>query len=131
MGSELELYEARVSYFRFVGAVAEIHFSYACIYKTQGLGRRDTGRGWSQEAVLLLQQAEAVEPLPPLPNIVMDGYLEVDGVRHELIPLPFERSSSAQLHLEFSDGTALEVRGVGPMIKLLGDKVFFKTNREL
>lgn len=124
MGSELELYEGRVSYLRFVEGGLEIHFSYACIHKFAGQAGREIGKSWSQEAVLTLQEAQAAEPLPPLPNVIQDGYLEVDGVRYELIPLPFERSASALLHLEFHDGTVLEVRGQQPTITLLGEKVF-------
>ena len=124
MGNSLELYEARVSYLQFVNQSVEIHFSYACIHKFMGQAGRDTGKSWSQEVVLSLQDAQLVAPMPPLPNVVLDGYLEVDGDRYELIPLPFERVSPASLHLEFSDESVLEVYGKYPLIKLLGEKVF-------
>ena len=127
MGSALELFEARVSYLRAVDGAMEIHFSYACIHKFIGLPGRESGRSWSQEAVLVLQDAEVVEPLPTLPNEVSDGYLEVGGERYELIPLPFERTGPAVLHLEFIDGTTLDVRGVHPLFALLGEKVFFES----
>ena len=126
MGSELELYDARVSYIRFADAVAEIHFSYAFIHKTKGTPGRDTGNGWSQEAVLSVEDARLAEPLPPLPNVIVDGYLEVEGRRHELIPLPCERVAPCLLHLDFSDGSVLEVRGEHPLITLLGEKVFLQ-----
>ncbi len=124
MGSELELYEARVSYLQFVEEGVEVHFSYACIHMTKS-ERRYTGRSWSQEAVLLMQDGEVAEPSPPLPNRIADGYLEVGERRYEFIPLPFERSSPARLHLEFGDGSILDARGQHPMIKLVGEKVFF------
>jgi len=126
MSSVLELYNARVSYLRFAGGEAEIHFSYAYIYKAKGLPGRDPGTGWSQEAVLLLEAARMAEPLPPLPNIVAEGYLDVGGSRYELIPLPFERENSCLLYLEFTDATVLEIRGEHPLIKLVGDKVFLE-----
>lgn len=126
MSSVLELYNARVSYIRFAEGEAEIHFSYAYIYKAKGLPGRDPGTGWSQEAVLMLVAARMADPMPPLPNIVADGYLEVDENRYELVPLPFERDTSCQLYLEFSDGTVLDVQGEHPLIKLVGDKVFLE-----
>lgn len=126
MGSELELYDARVSYIRFAEGGAELHFSYAYIHKSVGVPGRETGNGWSQEAVLLLDSAQALEPMPPLPNVIVDGYLEVGGVRHELLPLPFERAGPCLLHLEFVDGTGLELRGDNPRIVLLGEKVFLE-----
>lgn len=124
MGDALELYEARVSYLQFVNESLEIHFSYACIHKFTGHTGRDTGKSWSQEVILSLQDARVVEPVPSLPNVILDGYLEVDGDRYELIPLPFERVSPASLHLEFNDESVLEVYGKHPLIKLLGEKVF-------
>jgi hypothetical protein len=30
-------------------------------------------------------------PLPMLPNTISEGFLEVGGIRHEVIPLPFAR----------------------------------------
>ena len=127
MGSVLELYDARLSYIRFVEDEAEIHFSYAYIHKTKGVPGRDTGTGWSQEAVLFLRNAQAPEPLPPLPNVIVEGYLEVNGIRYELIPLPFDREESCLLHLEFTDDTVFDVRGDHPLIKLEGAKVFLES----
>jgi hypothetical protein len=124
MASELELYDARLSYIHLSDDMAEIHFSYAFIHKSTGTPGRDTGKGWSQEAVLVLEGAQVGKPLPPLPNTIVDGYLEAGGTRYELIPLPFEREGPGLLHLEFGDGTALEVRGYNPLIRLEGEKVF-------
>jgi hypothetical protein len=126
MGSELELYDARLSYIHFSDGAAALHFSYAYIHKTVGAVGRDTGRGWSQEAVLLVLDAQVNEPLPPLPNVIVEGYLEAGGTRYELIPLPFEREGAGLLHLEFSDGTVLELRGEEPQITLQGAKVFLE-----
>lgn len=126
MGSELELFEARLSYVRFSEGTAEIHFSYAHIHKTVGLPGRDTGKGWTQESILTLEAAERKEPLPPLPNIVVEGFIEVAGERYELIPIPFEKEGPALLHLEFTDGRTLEIRGMNPAIKLEGEKIFLE-----
>lgn len=126
MGSHLELYEARLSYLRLDSEPAECHFSYAHIHKTRGMPPRDTGRGWSQEAVLLMEDASLVTDRPSLPNTIVDGYLEAVGTRHEPLPLPFERSGAARLYLRFADDSSLELRGNNPTIKLLGEKVFLQ-----
>ena len=126
MGSELELYDARVSYIRSSEGQTAIHFSYALIHKTKGTPGRDTGRSWTQDSVLLLDEAELDDALPPFPNTVVEGFLEVNGARHELISLPFEQEGSARLHLEFIDGTTLDVRGENPVIKLEGQKIFLE-----
>jgi hypothetical protein len=92
--------------------VAKIHFSHACIRKTKAT--------WSQEAELVLLGARMPEPLPPLPNTISAGFLEVGGIRHELIPLPFKRKVAARLYLQFVDGTETEIVGEKPIIELLG-----------
>jgi len=126
MSSALELYDARLSYIQFVDGTLEIHFSYAYIHKTRGGPAGIPATGWSQEAILSLEDPEVAEPLPPLPDSIIDGYLEVAGVRYELIPLPFDRGSFCLLHLELSNGSLFEVSGEHPSIKLIGDKVFLE-----
>lgn len=124
MANMLELYDARVSRVHLVGATAEIHFSFALIHNTVGTPGRDTGKNWTQEAILLLEDAEIIGEMPPLPNTVIDGYLQDNTTRHELIPLPYAREDAASLHLVFTDDSILDIRGINPQIKLVGSKVF-------
>lgn len=126
MGSQLELYEARLSYLQLDRDPAECHISYAHIHKTKGRPARDTGQGWSQEAILLIEQAQLSPGAPNLPNTIVDGYIETEAERLELIPIPFERSGAARLFLQFADDTSLEITGYNPSIKLVGEKVFLR-----
>lgn len=126
MGSQFELFDARLSDVRFLERRVELHFSYAHIHKTVGLPGRDTGKGWTQDTILTLEGAELEEPLPPLPNTIAEGYLEVYGERYELIPLPFLKEGPALLRLEFIDGNTVELRGMSPAIKLEGEKIFIE-----
>jgi len=126
MASQLELHDARLSSLQWKNEMIEVHFSYAHIHKTKGSPGRDTGKGWSQEAVLRLEQAKPYTILPPLPGTIIDGYLESDGNRYELLPLPFERNGPAHLHLDLSDGSSLDILGNDPQIRLEGEKVFLE-----
>jgi hypothetical protein len=65
-------------------------------------------------------------PLPPLPNTIDEGFLEVGGIRHELIPLPFKRKVGARLKLQFADGAVSEILGRRPFIELLGAPIFLE-----
>lgn len=65
-------------------------------------------------------------PLPPLPNTIAEGSLEVGGIRHELIPIPFKRKVAARLRLMFADGTAIEIVGQGPFLELLGKPIYLE-----
>lgn len=124
MSSALELPDSRVSRIEMVEGVAVIHFPHAYIRKSKGKPGRSTGKGWSQEAKLLLRDASVSKPMPTLPNTIAEGFLEVGGIRHEMIPLPFKRKVGARLYLQFADGAEIEVLGKTPVIELLGKPIF-------
>lgn len=126
MSDSLELYDSRVSRIEWVNDVAKIYFSHACFHKSKGRPGRDAGTVWSQEAELVLWQAVASGPLPALPNTITEGFLEVGGIRHELVPLPFKRKVGARLYLLFADGSEIEIIGNRPLIELLGAPIFLE-----
>ena len=126
MSSALELYDSRVSQIALVQGGARIHFSHAYIHISKGTPGRNAGTGWSQEAELVIQGATLAGPLPPLPNTIAEGFLEVGGVRHELIPIPFKRKVAAVLRLTFVDGTGIEIVGQKPFLELLGKPIYLE-----
>ena len=126
MSSGLELHDSRVSYIDLVAGAATVHFSHAYIYKSKGKPGRDPSTGWSQEAELFLLAAAVSGPMPPLPNSISEGFLEVGGIRHELIPLPFKRKVSAKLYLLFVDGTEIAIVGEKPTIELSGTPIYLE-----
>ena len=103
--------------------VATIYFSHAYVHKSKGTPGRDRGTGWSQEARLVLSAAQTPGPLPLLPNTISEGFLEVGGIRHEVIPLPFKRKVDAKLHLAFIDGVEIELIRTRPFVELLGTPI--------
>lgn len=126
MRSGLELHDSRVTHIELVDGVAMIRFSHAYIHKSKGSPGRDPGTGWSQEAQLVLWEASAAGPLPPLPNTISEGFLEVGGIRHEIIPLPFKRKVGATLCLLFVDGVQAEIVGAKPVINLLSTPIYLE-----
>ena len=103
-----------------------IHFSHAHIHQSKDKSGRDRGTAWSREAGLILQEAAASRPLPVLPNTISEGYLEVGGIRHERIPLPFKRKVEASLHLLFIDGAEMDITGKRPTIVMLGAPIYLE-----
>ena len=122
----MELHDSRVSRIEWVDDVAKICFSHAGIYKSKGIPGRDPSTAWSQEAELIMWQAAASGPLPALPDTISEGFLEVGGIRHELIPLPFRRKVGARLYLQFADGGEIEIIGKRPQVELLGTPIFLE-----
>ena len=124
MRSGLELHDSRVSEVDLSDGAATITFSHAYIHKSKGMPGRDRGTGWSQEARLVLSEAEPPARLPVLPNTISEGFLEVGGIRHEIIPLPFKRKVGGRLCLVFVDGAQLELVGKRLLLELLGTPIY-------
>ena len=126
MRSGLELHDSRVNRIEWHGGDAVVHFSHAYIHKSKGIPGKDPGTGWSQEAQLIMQGASSEALLPPLPNTISEGYLEVGGIRHALIPLPFKRRVGARLCLIFVDGSQVEIAGDKPFVELFGTPIYLE-----
>ena len=126
MRSGLELHESRIDALEIIDADTHVHFSHAYIHKSKGTPGRDPGSGWSQEAVLIIGNARSDGQLPPLPNAIADGYLEVGGIKHTLLPLPFTRKADVSLSLVFVDGTSLALSGRGAAVELLGKPIYLE-----
>lgn len=126
MSDALELHNSRVSHIEWMDGVVRVLFSLAYIHKSKGQPGSDPTTLWSQEAELVMLEAVASGPLPPLPNTIDEGFLEVGGIRHELIPLPFKRKVGARLQLQFADGAATEIIGKRPLIELLGTPIYLE-----
>ncbi len=125
MRSGLELSDSRVSQLDVSDGVATVHFSHAYIHKSAGTPGRDRGTGWSQEGRLVLSEVH-LESLPHLPNTISEGFLEVGGIKHQVIPLPFRRKVGARLSLVFVDGTELTIVGSKPFVELRGTPIYLE-----
>jgi hypothetical protein len=119
MAGILEFFEARVSHLEWVAGEVRVRFARAHLHRPAG--QAGGGAGWSQEAVLVLHDARLHGAQPRLPNTVVGGWLEIGGVRHEALALPFHRKVPAVLSLEFADGGQLVIHGRRPLVELLGE----------
>ena len=126
MKSGLELHDSRIDLAEISGTDALVHFSHAYIHKSKRTPGRDRGTGWSQAALLAITNAASTAPWPVLPNTIADGFLEVGGIRHTLLPLPFKRRGDVKLSLTFTDGTQLEISGRGASVELLGQAIYLE-----
>jgi len=123
MSGSLSLQDSRVSHIDLVDGRATVYFSVVYIHGSKAAPGKGAGAGWTQEAELVLNEAMLSGALPPLPNTISAGFLEVGGVKHELIPLPFRRKVGVTLYLTFTDGTEIEILGQRPFIELLGQPI--------
>lgn len=126
MSSALELQDSRVSHITLSDGRATIYFSVAYVHKSKGSPGKDSGTVWTQEAELVMEAATLSSTLPPLPNTISDGFLEVGGVKHDRIPLPFKRKVAATLRLIFIDRAEIKIAGQKPILELLGRPVYLE-----
>lgn len=126
MRSALELHDSRIDAVELSGGDAHVHFSHAYIHKSKSTPGRGAGTGWSQEALLVIYGAVINGAYPALPNGISDGHLEVGGIKHTLLPLPFKRKADVSLDLIFADGTTLHVTGRGAVVELLGQPIYLE-----
>ena len=75
---------------------------------------------------MVLESVSVSDILPALPNTISEGQLEIGGIRHELIPLPFSRRGKATVSLVFADGTHFEVSGDRPVVEVIGAAKFLE-----
>src|SRR4051794_2481461 len=109
MSSAMELYNSRVTQITLAADRVSIYFSVVYVHKSKGRPGRDAGSVWTQEAELTMDNAVLSTPSPLLPNTIAEGFLEVGGVKHELLPLPFKRRTEAKLCMRFTDDTEFEI----------------------
>lgn len=126
MNSALELADSHVSFINLWEGNATIFLAHARIHRSKGRPGTAAGTVWSQEAELVLYDVTVFGSLPPLPNTISAGFLEVGGIKHELIPLPFKRKVAAILSLEFIDGAITALAGHKPRLELLGRATFLE-----
>ena len=122
----MELHDSRVNAIELADGAAIVYFSHAYVHKSKGTPGRDRGTGWSQEARLVLSEAATSERLPPLPNTISEGFLEIGGIKHEIIPLPFKRKVGGALYLRFVDGAEVEIVGDRPFVELVGTPIYLE-----
>jgi hypothetical protein len=122
MGSVLQLYDSRVGAIRVDDFAVRVRFSLAYIARS-AQRRRGGGGLWTQEAEMIFPGGAVGMPLPPLPNTIADGFVEVGGVQHDTIRLPFKCRGRGALWLKFVDASTLSVSGLAPGIELLGNAV--------
>lgn len=121
MGRIWELFESRVSHLRFQDEKVELHFPFTYIHL-----EHKPAVVWSQEVIMHMEHAQLEVPLPPLPNTVIEGYLELNGKHYESIPLPLPQpqKQSSRLYLQFADESVLALHGEHLEIRLVGEKLF-------
>lgn len=86
------------------------------------------GKGWRQDADLIITCAVAQFGSAGLPCRISDGTLKTaQGPYHNLLNLPLSELGNVKLWLELEDGTELTAQGTSARIELYGVAAFVES----
>ena len=109
----IELHDSRVTRLFIDDGSATVHLSPAYIHRN--------GKGWKQEALLVVRQATLKTGQTEFPVTCADGSLRVPlGPYHNLLHLPLEESGPLTLKLEFVSGHTATIQGASIRAELIG-----------
>ncbi len=113
----IELHDSLVTSIVVEGAEATVTLSPAYIHRD--------GKGWSQVATIVIQNAEVENAQSELPAALADGSLNTErGPYHNLLHLPLSDEGPVSLNLEFFSGNVAIIHGTSVRIALVGTPVF-------
>jgi hypothetical protein len=85
------------------------------------------GKGWLQEAKLIIDGVTVESSNPALPARLSDGTLKTfRGLYHNLLPLPLHDLGPISLEIKFESGATLRAQGGSAEIRLLGEPRFLE-----
>jgi hypothetical protein len=83
------------------------------------------GKGWRQDADLIVNRGSIEGPSVTLPTRIADGNLKTPrGPYHNLLTLPLNDPGPISLELEFESGELVRVEGASIEVRLFGEPQF-------
>ena len=117
----IELHDSRVTAASIEENALVVHFRPAYVHKQ--------GKGWRQDADLVISAARIDALRFPFPLRVSDGTLKTArGPYHNLLMLPLRDPGPVVLELEFESGEVLHTSGEFAEVRLFGEATFVEDN---
>jgi hypothetical protein len=83
------------------------------------------GKGWAQEADLIVRSASLVGDISELPALIDDGTARTTkGPYHNLLMLPLNDDGPVSLRLDLESGKTLTITGSAMLINPLGEPTY-------
>jgi len=103
------------------GSQAVLCFSHVYIHQSEGKPGVDAGTGWSQAAIIRIDNAVIGSSFAEWPCDLSGGCLKLDGaVSRNMIPIPLDQDGAVELRLEGWNEVVL-VSGTHIRLELLGE----------
>ncbi len=113
MNRGLEFHDSEVSSILVVGDDVLFTFRAAYIHESIGTPGVTPGDGWVQSAELVLVGGAASLRNTVGVDTLSDGFIEVQGQRYSVLPVPFSASAPVTAEFSFVSGLALRLSARG------------------
>ena len=124
----IEIHDSMLERIALQNGVAVLYFPQVYIHSSEGRPAIDAGTGWTQEALIRIENAnidgklsnESSEAYSGQAHCLSDGSLRIDGsVSDNLIPIPLDVKGDIELTLEWWGGI-VHVHGNSASLELIG-----------
>ena len=127
----IELHDSEITSIEFDAGTAIITFSHACIHQSDGVPGVDPGTGWSQKAVLRVENASNASIPKHAPYRIDDGVLRLGEIEHHNeIPIPLSCDGPVTLRLWVGDAegrySEISFVGSGVELRLIGEAEYIE-----
>ena len=117
----IELHDSEVSDVVQVDKQIKVRFSSAYVHESGGRAGVDPGKGFIQEAEMVIDEAAMGGVLPDFPVDISEGFLALNGVKSDnIIPIPFVFKGNFLMELVFVSGHRVTITGASATLSLLG-----------
>ena len=124
----IEIHDSALDHIALENGVAVLHFPKAYIHSSEGRPAIEAGTGWTQEAVIRIENAhihgefskESREAYGGYAHYLSHGSLRINGsISSNLIPIPLDVQGDIELLLECW-GDVVRVQGTSARVELIG-----------
>ena len=118
----IEFHDSTLDSVRADGTNLTIRFSAAYIHESNGEPGLDAGAGWTQEALIHIEDASVAGKIHELPCSLSDGRLRLGGDLLEMIPIPLDYEGNIEINLEqFGE---MRITGTHVHLELVGKATY-------
>jgi hypothetical protein len=127
----IEIHDSILAAISFSQGEARLHFASVYIHESEGAPGRDPGTGWTQEAILRIDNARVEGSFFKFPVSLSDGNIQLGGQPFDNeIPVPLRHNGSIALRLIGGEnGEVVSFTGSGAELELLGEPEYVEEFR--
>jgi len=128
----IEIHDSVLADVSFSQGEAQLHFSSVYVHHSEGVPGRDAGSGWTQEAILRINNATVEGSFLEFPVDLSDGKIQLGNqTLDNEIPVPLRHKGPFALRLRamWQEQRVVSFTGSGAELELLGEPEYVEEFR--